>query len=472
MAGDTDSPGKIEKKDLDTMEIFFNAVITEIQKHRSKDKANQLKLWHEAFTETIRHLLSLINENDGNFTSNQIINLFLNRLIDWWEFVDDEPLLEDIPKKPPATKHKHIINWYFLKEDLGESVLGIGGYGSMAEHYSIRHSQKVRPFRDAIDNANKYGNYLIQDFPKWLGRQNKQKSREYIQNQIKQTPDYEKYLHNIKAWAGFPIKAGRNSYLMVVHADTENYFTTRRTKLLRTVALRLAPFLLWGDSVNLQTILLKMLNHELNTPLSVAKQTLNEIPESEIKTRAIDNFEFLEAVIKNMSHLYQEPNSNTMMTTRLTEILDVHRIANTLAKRKRAIFTKYDNDYNKIELAVSKDTLRQVMFNLFSNAFKFADDNTKNPCITIDISREYNQLVCRISNPTIKEMSKEQLKWIFALGYKIIGAGPASGYGLGLAIVDILCNKANMKCDAETPVLIEEGIWQQTFTLKIPIAGD
>lgn len=470
------NPAKIEDTDLERMKGFFDVVKEEIVEYRSKAKANQLKLWHETFTESIRHLMQE-GKNTDKVNSEKIVDLFLNRLINWWEYIDSEPMDEDIPPKPPSDKpNQSIVNWYFLKQDLGDSLLGIGGYGELAKHYTKTHSLLVKPFRDAIQNQNTYkDNYLIQDFEEWRKKRKKHSPRpkdiEYFQEQVRLTPNYEKLIKEIKSWAGFPIQAGSNSYLMVVHANKKNYFTTRRTKLLRTVALRLAPFLLWGDSENSRTYLLKMLNHELNNPLAITKQAVNLMPEESSKLLALNNMGLLEAIIKNMSYLYNDnPIKNPDDTTCLGDVWDVVQIASSLDQSKTSDIRTHT--YDQVKLAVPKEVLRQVLFNLLANAFKFSYGHTT-PAVIVEAIRENNHLACRISNYTNKKMTIEERQWIFALGYKVPNSGTVSGYGLGLAIVKMLCDRTHIKYKAEEPKATEKAdIWLQTFTLLIPLAGD
>lgn len=470
------NPANITNTELERMKGFFDIAKEEIVEYLRKSKANQLKLWHEIFTQSTRYLMQE-KTNNAKVNSEKIVGLFLNHLINWWEYIDSEPMDEDIPPEPPSDKpNQSIVNWYFLKQDLGDSLLGIGGYGELAKHYTKTHSLLVKPFRDAMQNQNTYkDNYLIQDFEEWLKKREKNGSRpkdiEYFQEQSRLTPNYEKLIEEIKSWAGFPIQAGSNSYLMVVHANKKNYFTTRRAKLLRTVALRLAPFLLWGDSENSRTYLLKMLNHELNTPLAITKQAVNLMPEGSSKLLALHNMGLLEAIIKNMSYLYNDnPIKNPDDTTCLGDIWDVVQIASSLDQSKTSDIRTHT--YDQVKLAVPKEVLRQVLFNLLANAFKFSYGHTT-PAVIVEAIRENNHLACRISNYTNRKMTDKERQWIFTLGYKVPNSGTASGYGLGLAIVKMLCDRTRIKYMAEEPKATEKvNIWLQTFTLLIPLAGD
>lgn len=65
-------------------------------------------------------------------------------------------------------------------------------------------------------------------------------------------------------------------------------------------------------------------------------------------------------------------------------------------------------------------------------------------------------------------MNKTQRDWIFEENYRAPNSGNASGSGLGLAVVRILCEKTNMTCHTLEPTLVDNR-WIQTFELKIPI---
>jgi signal transduction histidine kinase len=459
--------GRIKKDELKKMKGLIDQIVNEIRDHRIRSKANQIKLWHEVISDAIRDVLPGIS-TQLIFKESRVVEEFLAYLVKWWNYIDEEPTDDDLPESVPQTKkNPTITNWYFLKEEFGEGIRGLGGYGSMADIRREKTSRIISPFRQSLEVDDSIGVYAIQDFAEWV---KPKLSSEYNQEQQKIDSRYLTEVGKIGSWLGIRLQVADQRYLMVVHTLEKHYFTTRRVKLLRIVALRMSPFLLWDDMRKSRDNLLRSVNHELRSPLSSLQQEVRSgILE---QTSLLEQLQFLAATINNMMYVYRDVplSEQHICLDAVVPTLEFARQAQPHPQRELVI--KGMHGYGKLSLAVPEDVLKQVLFNLLNNAFKFADKRgaNRNAPIIFEIRQKQDYLVCKISNPIgdNNRMGAEERKWIFTLNYRAKDSGVASGSGLGLYIVDKLCQKTGMTCVAEEAGTIN-AILYQTFILSIPI---
>lgn len=463
--GANDNPALICSDELNRLKGVLLEFRDEILQRRQELKTNQIALWHEAISQTIRYTLTTLHQRQED-KFDDVLELFIKKLITYWDYINDEPEGNSLPSDDKLKISKSLISWYFLKEEIAGSLIGMGGFGQLASHYQHRILRAVEPF--TLVDTNKtmnLGIYSIQNFQQWIRDENHYQSK-HIEQQCTIDANYINYLKEIGSWCGIPISVAGKNYLMIVHAKEKHYFTTRRTKLLRTASLRLSPFLLWVDAVASKNALFKSINHELKSPLDVAKQAL-QLNNLEL---AMNNLKLLVMTTNNIWYLAHQGQNKSQSTIsnldKLEEIINIAQVPYTLKQKQVDIQQGYKNYI----FAVPEDVLIQILYNLLSNAFKFSGKKLDFHNIKMTYTIIENNMRLVISNPIDENrlMTSHEREWIFTLGYK----KDSTGSGTGLAIVNQLCKQFNISCRAEEPEELTGHIYYQPFSLTIPLATE
>jgi signal transduction histidine kinase len=112
------------------------------------------------------------------------------------------------------------------------------------------------------------------------------------------------------------------------------------------------------------------------------------------------------------------------------------------------------------QIFIDKRILKNIMFNLISNAIKYSNENTN---IDIKLSRDANTLMIEIKDQGIGIPLEDQAH-IFERFYRANNSGNMQGTGLGLNIVKKYVEI--LKGDIQFKSIPEKGT---KFTLKLPI---
>jgi CheY-like chemotaxis protein len=463
----TSGLNEITGEELDLMRGFIEQVAEELTVRRQAIRANQFRFLAETISEGIKDVLK-----ESARTPKEVIKDFLSFLICRWDAIDNEPSnIEEVERGEAGVANCSILNWYFLRQESSGELRGLGGYGSIAEHREEHLFHNVEPFANAFNSAKANdndgevkGKYIIQDFSAWLTIHGKSL---YDRGWIKENPNLKEDIEKIGAWIGIPIQVIDQHYLMVVHAKEKNYFTTRRTKLLKAVALRLSPFLLWLVAEESRAWFYRSLSHELKSPLDAALQFSNLSKFSD-ENELPNYLRYIHSLIANMWHLHH-PETLKQISSPTSFLKDMWNIVPMIKTLHPLEEIEISPAFEDVPLAVPDEVLRQVLFNLLNNAFKFADK-----AVTAKIKIKVNQIdqniVCKISNPIreSQKMSDQQRVSIFNQGHRAPNSGVASGSGIGLAVVQSLCKQTGMRCEA-LPADYINSVLYQTFCLTIPM---
>ncbi len=458
-AGDDTPFSKISHDEIVTMTGFMGHVIGELRERCEQLRRDQLRKLHEEISNGIQKATQKTASPSGS------IKQILTHLMAQWANIDGYEG-ENAVKTKYQRKAKGILAWYFVKREEVGGLRGLGGYGNIADKIEGVLLPDV-PLTDTVFNSpsTKDRGYTVQTFQDWL----KEHPNAWLPNTLaihNESQNIEADNQAIQSWFALPVDTSDQHYLMIIHAGRKNYFTTRRTKLFKSVALRMRPFLLWLVAEESRTWFYRSLSHELRAPLDAALQYANAIPNGD---KLPDYVRYMRSLIDNVSHLNQ-PNAlnerDRQKTTTLREGWDIKAMLETLYSTKAiVIHSAFDDEI----LAVPSAVLRQVLFNLLGNACKFAYQRSPAP-IQATVRKKENQLLCAIRNPirADERMTAAELKLIFNPNFRASNVGTTSGSGIGLSVVRNLCQQTKMDCRPEMPAQ-ENGIWYQTFTLSIPL---
>ncbi|MFM8431103.1 MAG: sensor histidine kinase, partial [Holophagaceae bacterium] len=119
-----------------------------------------------------------------------------------------------------------------------------------------------------------------------------------------------------------------------------------------------------------------------------------------------------------------------------------------------------DSQLENIDIRTNKLRLYQMIHNLISNAFKYADPKSK---VRLSFSLVSDRMVIQVQDegPGIAIMEQEK---IFERFYRTSSARGIPGTGLGLSIVKQLANKLGGAISLKSE--LGEG---STFTLSLPL---
>ncbi len=225
------------------------------------------------------------------------------------------------------------------------------------------------------------------------------------------------------------------------------------------------------------------MSHELRTPLN-AVIGYSEMIKEEIRFMQKDGVEGMEAVAEFVPDLNRIRTAGTHLLAIINDILDLSKIeagkmtihvemfdvAELLEDIRSTITPLADKNNNTLRMEVSDELrymnsdatkVRQVLFNLLSNACKFTTDGTITMRVRPD--EDYDQLVCEIEDTGVG-MTQEQLDKIFEAFTQADSSTTREfgGTGLGLTITSHFCALLDGDIDVEsTP---GEGT---TFTVRL-----
>jgi len=186
-----------------------------------------------------------------------------------------------------------------------------------------------------------------------------------------------------------------------------------------------------------RTTLLAGISHDLRTPLTRIKLTLEIMPETEsndFKQSMIEDVDEIEHRLREVLQLARGAEQREQ-----AEAHDLGKIIAELisAHQHNAVEISYEPAAPVIK-TVAKDTLKRVLQNILENAIRYGDK--KPVSIRLEQDEEGRPVICILDNgPGIPEQEKEA---VFRPFYRLENSRSSitGGSGLGLAIVQQLCN--------------------------------
>lgn len=227
-----------------------------------------------------------------------------------------------------------------------------------------------------------------------------------------------------------------------------------------------------GSVETLRTDFISNVSHELKTPLAVMQNygTMLQTPDLSEEKRIeyakgiTDNSRRLAALITNILKLNKLENQQIFPTCEKYDLSNqlcecLLQFEEVWEEKNIEIETELEDD---VYIASDEELLALVWSNLFSNAFKFTEDNGR---VTVSLTADEEYAVVRISD-TGCGISAETGKHIFEKFYQGDTSHATQGNGLGLALVKRVIDI----CKGEITVFSEAGKGS-TFTVRLKRGG-
>jgi PAS domain S-box-containing protein len=223
---------------------------------------------------------------------------------------------------------------------------------------------------------------------------------------------------------------------------------------------------------NLKSRFISTASHEFRTPLATIMSSVSLTGKYAESMDKNSMFKHIDRVKSSVNHLTDILNDFLSLdkleegaVLANPEYLGLNELISTITDEIKSIakagqrigFTGLlDND----QIFIDKRILKNIMFNLISNAIKYSNENTN---IDIKLSRDANSLTIEIKDQGIGIPLEDQAH-IFERFYRANNSGNMQGTGLGLNIVKKYVEI--LKGDIQFKSVPEKGT---KFTLKFPI---
>ena len=265
--------------------------------------------------------------------------------------------------------------------------------------------------------------------------------------------------------------AALNEELKCLNLQLENRVAERTGQLEEAVMVAKA-------SNQTKSEFLASMSHELRTPLNAVigfsqvlqEQyfgTLNE-KQAEYVTDIVDSGKHLLSLINDILDLSKIEAGKMELEVSEVKITDLLQNSLVMIKEKalahsQSLVIQIGENLNGTQIVADERRLKQVMFNLLSNAAKFTPDGG---AITIAARKEERELIISVSDSGIGMTPQEQ-KRLFQAFYQASGGikDKTPGTGLGLAITRSIIEKHGGRIWMES-----EGLNKGSrFTFTLPI---
>jgi len=183
---------------------------------------------------------------------------------------------------------------------------------------------------------------------------------------------------------------------------------------------------------NSRKLFLRNIMHELKTPITKGRITVEMIEEGKQKQRLISVFEKLESLLNEFIQIEQITVDNSFVKKEITHIKDIIDDAINLAMVKDENYeVVIDKDY---ELKVDKKLLTLAVKNLLDNGIKYSQDDFVKIIVNDNSISFYSK----------GEALKEELSY-YTEPFTQDNGKTKHGFGLGLYIVDNILKAHNLK---------------------------
>jgi len=178
--------------------------------------------------------------------------------------------------------------------------------------------------------------------------------------------------------------------------------------------------------------------HDINAPISSlsinAESLINSYSEKKIQ-RIIRSLDDIKNIYSNLESILQMEYKNT------PKIINLNKFCKDIIFKFQPIFhnTDFTIDIPDIEIKIDPFLLERIVVNIIQNSVKYSDHKPK---ITLGIYKSNKFYIkdngCGMDNPQI--LFNRSLQF----------SKQNKGYGLGLSIVQRLCDKSNIKIDVKS----------------------
>ncbi len=245
------------------------------------------------------------------------------------------------------------------------------------------------------------------------------------------------------------IESESKSYILIIFEDI-----TRRVRLEET-----------------RQKFISNMSHELKTPITSMSLALGNLQESPrdlfdqnigILSRSIDRMKQLIEDLADLSSIETAAELEKEDFINLYEFTSdiFHDFKRKSSERGITLVVQIDSEFEKMLVRTNKLRLYQIIHNLISNAFKYANPQSK-VLLNFDLKAEQMIIQVKDEGPGIAIMEQEK---IFERFYRTSSARGLPGTGLGLSIVKQLVKKLG-----GTIYLKSELGGSSVFTISLPL---
>lgn len=209
--------------------------------------------------------------------------------------------------------------------------------------------------------------------------------------------------------------------------------------------------------------------HEIRTPLTTLKTHVEALldgiwePTQELFKSFYEEIERLTKLVDNLSSLAKLEQAN----------LNINKTKFNLSEELRKIFKSFEPLFIKenfkissdlapdVEVSMDKDKLKQIMYNLLSNALKYLKEHGQ---VTVILKNESDNIIIQVKDNGLGIPEKD-LPYIFERFYRsdVSRNKGTGGSGIGLTITKAMVEAHNGRIYVESK--LGEG---STFTIKFP----
>ena len=270
------------------------------------------------------------------------------------------------------------------------------------------------------------------------------------------------------SWLGLPLRQGGTVFgLLTVMTRDSHEFTVPRVCALRESADRLQFMLLWGKAQAQRDWVARALAHEYREPINSLERLLGGLPEQGQRDKANALIRYLNASVENLRLL-----AETLDRLKLgKKDANVHAVVTDVAEILSALYPGHVlpsgiDIPQELSLAVPREALFRILFNLMENACKYSPENRPVRIVAHIVGVKGSIEVRNVAYHQIQPYDRER---IFLPYQRASDAPSGKGAGIGLAVVRRLCLATGMTCALTDPG--EDSPPSIAFTLTAPLSA-
>jgi len=226
-----------------------------------------------------------------------------------------------------------------------------------------------------------------------------------------------------------------------------------------------------AEQEDIRRDLVETISHEVKTPITILKSQIEAFldgvfkPNEEKLLKCHDEIIRLESLMTQMEDIHESSFNNYVMTLSQfdikEEIENICQILEPQFQKKNIVIHRLDISHLMVE--IDRYKLRQVMYNVLSNAYKFSDDNSS---VTIKSSITEDRLTVIIKNKGLIIPFDEHEK-IFEPHYRLSSSNQYDPHGKGLGLK---ITKNLLTFMGGTIELVKSDVDETVFTFELPIS--